>query len=49
MMKNQKFPADLTDAQIELIKEFLPVSNGQERPPLNIRRSRFQIFDTEAA
>ena len=36
MTKQQKYPTDLTDEQVEFIKQFLPVSNGQGRPSLNI-------------
>ena len=38
MTKEQKYPTDLTDAQWEYISPFLPVSNGQGRPPLDIRQ-----------
>ncbi len=44
MMKKQKYPTDLTDEQLEFIKEFLPVSNGQGRPPLNIHEVLNAIF-----
>lgn len=38
MTKEQKYPTDLTDAQWEYVRPFLPVSNGQGRPPLDIRQ-----------
>jgi transposase len=44
MMKKQIYPTDLTDEQFEFIKEFLPVSNGQGRPPLNIHEVLNAIF-----
>lgn len=44
MMKKQKYPTDLTDEQIEFIKEFLPVSNGQGRPPLDIHEVLNALF-----
>ena len=44
MMKKQKYPTNLTDEQVEFIKEFLPVSNGQGRPPLNIREVLNALF-----
>jgi putative transposase len=44
MMKKQKYPTDLTDEQLEFIKEFLPVSNGQGRPPLSIHEVLNAIF-----
>ncbi len=44
MTKQQKYPTDLTDEQIEFIKQFLPVSSGFGRPPLDIGQVLNAIF-----
>ncbi len=44
MTKQQKYPSNLTDEQIEFIKQFLPVSSGFGRPPLEIAQVLNAIF-----
>jgi len=44
MTKQQRYPTDLTDEQVEFIKQFLPVSSGFGRPPLEIGRVLNAVF-----
>jgi len=44
MTKQQKYPSDLTDEQIEFIKQFLPASSNLGRPSLEIRQVLNAIF-----
>ncbi len=44
MTKQQKYPTDLTDEQIEFIKQFLPASSGFGRPPLEIAQILNALF-----
>ncbi len=44
MTKKQKYPSDLTDEQVEFIKQFLPESSDFGRPSLDIRQVLNAIF-----
>lgn len=44
MTKKQKYPSDLTDEQIEFIKQFLPESSDFGRPSLDIGQVLNAIF-----
>ncbi len=44
MTKKQKYPSDLTDEQVEFIKQFLPESSGFGRPSLDIHQVLNAIF-----
>ena len=44
MTKQQKYPTNLTDEQVEFIKQFLPPSSGFGRPPLEIAQILNALF-----
>ena len=44
MTKQQKYPSNLTDEQIEFIKQFLPVSSDFGRARLEIAQVLNAIF-----
>ncbi len=44
MTKQQKYPSNLTDEQVEFIKQFLPVSSSFGRPRLDIAQVLNAIF-----
>lgn len=44
MTKKQKYVTDLTDEQVEFIKQFLPPSSGLGRPALEIRQVLNALF-----
>ena len=44
MTKQQKYPTDLTDEQIEFIKQFLPASSRFGRPRLEIAQVLNALF-----